>query len=133
MLFLRVVFEAGVLATVGTHSQELEGFEALARDHCHLLHFTEEADFIGREPGREREGHGWVVVCTMALLVRVLVDIFVPLIVPYTVEWRSRVGRACPAIKVEIDRLKRSEFKLVTSDHLDVTLPNIPFFALTLQ
>ena len=57
MLFLRVVFEAGVLATVGTHSQELEGFEALAWNHRHLLHFAEEADFVGREPGGERESH----------------------------------------------------------------------------
>ena len=60
--------EAGALAT---HSQELEGFEALARDHRHLLHLAEEADFIGREPGREREGHVRGVYA-MALLVRLL-------------------------------------------------------------
>lgn len=60
--------EAGVLAT---HSQELEGFEALARDHGHLLHFAEEADFVGREPEWKREGHVCVVY-TMALLVWVL-------------------------------------------------------------
>ena len=53
--------EAGVLAT---HSQELEGFEALARDHRHLLHFAEEADFVGREPGWKREGHG----CCLCIL-----------------------------------------------------------------
>ena len=54
--------EAGVLAT---HSQELEGFEALARDHRHLLHFAEEADFVRREPGWKREGHVCLVVCIL--------------------------------------------------------------------
>lgn len=91
--------EAGVLAT---HSQELEGFEALARDHCHLLHFAEEADFVGREPGWKGEGH--VGVYAMALLVGVLVVVCDPsIIIGYTTaEWRSRVGRACPAIKLRL-------------------------------
>ena len=88
-----VGLEAGVLAT---HSQELEGFEALARDHGHLLHFAEEADFIGREPGRKREGHARLDVCTMALLV--LCSCCVIYVINY---WMYRavsesVGRACP-------------------------------------
>jgi hypothetical protein len=31
-----------------THTQELEGFEALARNHRHQLHLAEEADFVRR-------------------------------------------------------------------------------------
>ena len=56
--------EAVVRELLCTHSQELEGFEALARDHRHLLHFAEEADFVGREPGWKREGHG----CCLCIL-----------------------------------------------------------------
>lgn len=35
-----------------THTQEFEGFEALAWDDGHELHFAEEADLVWREAGR---------------------------------------------------------------------------------
>lgn len=82
LLFLRVY---------ATHSQELEGFEALARDDGDLLHFGEEADFVGRQPSWEREGHGCIMVCYIIACVCSFVQC------KYN-GGHSGVERACPAI-----------------------------------
>ena len=96
--------EAAVLAT---HSQELEGFEALARDHRHLLHFAEEADFIGREPGGKREGH----VCCICYGISCVASCRCMRAVDYRLYY-SRIavsrGTRLPRDKVEIDGLKPS-------------------------
>ncbi len=38
------------LAGLGTHSKEIEAFEALPRYHCDHLHFTEKGHFHRRQP-----------------------------------------------------------------------------------
>jgi len=38
-------YSSRLLGCLVTYTQELESFEALARDHGHELHFAQEADF----------------------------------------------------------------------------------------
>lgn len=101
-------FEAGVLARSGTHTQEVEGFEALARNDGDQLHFAEEADFVGREPGGEREGHASVVCYGIACAV-----------LEYEVALQFlmyngglEVGRACPAVDRVSTKLRRLKWCL---------------------
>lgn len=116
--------EAGVLAT---HSQELEGFEALARDHRHLLHFAEEADFVGREPGGKREGHVLCICYGIACVASCCCMRAVEYRLYYSRIAVSR-GTRLPRDKVEIDGLKRSrigrgDIRLLLKRHLQ----SIPF------
>jgi hypothetical protein len=99
-----------------THTQELEGFEALAWDHRHLLHFAEEADFIGREPGWEGEGHGCECVAVYARALCVCLQLICSIAVTQSGTRLPRDLRVATKLRSRSNEMRTRDTFIVTSD-----------------